>query len=75
MTPAGTVLQAIDAIKTELNQRVGFFTDSQKLVEAQRIEQRTHFDLELLDQIGFAGHRKLFAPSVRDARPANRRPR
>ncbi len=53
VTPRATVLRAIDAIKTELNQRVRFFTDSQKLVEAQRIEQRTRFDLELLDQIGF----------------------
>ncbi|RIX49650.1 MAG: excinuclease ABC subunit UvrB [Rhodocyclales bacterium GT-UBC] len=53
VTPRDTVLRAIEAIKVELRDRVEFFTRNQKLVEAQRIEQRTRFDLELLDQIGF----------------------
>lgn len=53
VTPRATVLRAIEAIKDELRQRIEFFTSNQKLVEAQRIEQRTRFDLEMLDQIGF----------------------
>ena len=53
VTPRATVVRAIEAIKNELRDRVAFFTAQQKLVEAQRIEQRTRFDLELLDQIGF----------------------
>jgi len=53
VTPRGTVLRAIDAIKEELRERIDFFNGNNKLVEAQRIEQRTRFDLELLDQIGF----------------------
>ncbi len=53
VTPRATVLRAIEAIKAELRERVDFFSKHQKLVEAQRIEQRTRFDLELLDQIGF----------------------
>ena len=53
VTPRATVLRAIEAIKDELRERIDFFTGSNKLVEAQRIEQRTRFDLELLDQIGF----------------------
>jgi excinuclease ABC subunit B len=53
VTPRATVLRAIEAIKEELRERIDFFTRSNKLVEAQRIEQRTRFDLELLDQIGF----------------------
>ena len=53
VTPRATVVRAIEAIKNELRDRVAFFTTRQKLVEAQRIEQRTRFDLELLDQIGF----------------------
>ena len=53
VTPRATVVRAIEAIKNELCDRVAFFTAQQKLVEAQRIEQRTRFDLELLDQIGF----------------------
>jgi len=53
VTPRDTVVRAIEAIKTELRERIDFFTKNSKLVEAQRIEQRTRFDLELLDQIGF----------------------
>ena len=53
VTPRSTVLRAIEAIKEELRERIDFFTRNNKLVEAQRIEQRTRFDLELLDQIGF----------------------
>ena len=53
VTPRATVLRAIEAIKEELRARIDFFTKNNKLVEAQRIEQRTRFDLEMLDQIGF----------------------
>ncbi|MDR2839268.1 MAG: excinuclease ABC subunit UvrB [Azonexus sp.] len=53
VTPRATVLRAIEAIKEELRQRIDFFTQNNKLVEAQRIEQRTRFDIEMLDQIGF----------------------
>ena len=53
VTPRATVLRAIDAIKEELRQRIEFFNREGRLVEAQRIEQRTRFDLELLDQLGF----------------------
>ncbi|MGE5945577.1 MAG: DEAD/DEAH box helicase family protein, partial [Betaproteobacteria bacterium] len=51
VTPRSTVLLAIEAIKAGLRERVAFFTAANRLVEAQRIEQRTRFDLELLDQI------------------------
>ena len=53
VTPRATVLRAIEAIKEELRERIDWFSKNNKLVEAQRIEQRTKFDLELLDQIGF----------------------
>ncbi len=53
VTPRETVLQAIETIKKELQTRIAWFTENNKLVEAQRIEQRTRFDLEMLDQIGF----------------------
>jgi excinuclease ABC subunit B len=53
VTPRGTVVRAIEKIKKELRERTEFFYQEQKLVEAQRIEQRTRFDLEMLDQIGF----------------------
>ncbi|MDI6749240.1 MAG: excinuclease ABC subunit UvrB [Rhodocyclaceae bacterium] len=53
VTPRATVLKAIENIKAELRERVEFFVRENKLVEAQRIEQRTRFDLEMLDQLGF----------------------
>ncbi|MBW7862349.1 MAG: excinuclease ABC subunit UvrB [Rhodocyclaceae bacterium] len=53
VTPRATVLRAIEAIKDELRERVAHFQTSGKLVEAQRIEQRTRFDLEMLAEMGF----------------------
>jgi excinuclease ABC subunit B len=53
VTPRATVLRAIEKIKEELRERVDFYSKEQKLVELQRIEQRTRFDLEMLDQLGF----------------------
>ncbi len=53
VTPRATVLRAIEAIKIELHERVKQFQKNQQLVEAQRIEQRTRFDLEMLSEMGF----------------------
>jgi excinuclease ABC subunit B len=53
VTPRATTLRAIEAIKIELAERIGFFHTQGKLVEAQRIEQRTRFDLEMLNEMGF----------------------
>jgi len=53
VTPRSTTLRAIDAIKLELAGRIEQFQNEGKLVEAQRIEQRTRFDLEMLNELGF----------------------
>ena len=53
VTPRETTLRAVEAIKLELRERIQFFQDAGKLVEAQRIEQRTRFDLEMLAELGF----------------------
>jgi excinuclease ABC subunit B len=53
VTPRSTVLRAIDTIKRELADRINTFQIDNKLVEAQRIEQRTRHDLEMLNEIGF----------------------
>ncbi|HMH17310.1 MAG TPA: excinuclease ABC subunit UvrB [Burkholderiales bacterium] len=53
VTPRATTLRAIDAIKIELAERIDFFQKTGKLLEAQRIEQRTRFDLEMLNELGF----------------------
>ncbi len=53
VTPRETTLRAIEAIKIELAERIKFFQDAGQLVEAQRIEQRTRFDLEMMVELGF----------------------
>jgi excinuclease ABC subunit B len=53
VTPRQTVLRAIDGIKVELKQRLEELVAAGKLVEAQRLEQRTRFDLEMLNELGF----------------------
>jgi len=53
VTPRETTVKAMEKIKKELVDRVDFYIKEGKLVEAQRIEQRTRFDLEMLNEIGF----------------------
>jgi len=53
VTPRETVMRAVETIKTELRERLEFFHSDGKLVEAQRLEQRTRFDLEMLQELGF----------------------
>ncbi len=52
VTPRDQVVAAIETIKTELAERIDHFVKEGKLVEAQRIEQRTRFDLEMLTEVG-----------------------
>jgi len=53
VTPRQTVLRAIETIKVELKQRLEDLIAAGKLVEAQRLESRTRFDLEMLGELGF----------------------
>ena len=53
VTPRSTVLNALEGIKAELRERIDYFSNENKLIEAQRIQQRTTFDLEMLNEIGF----------------------
>jgi len=53
VTPRHTVLRAIETIKDELRGRLAEFTAEARFVEAQRLEQRTRFDLEMLQELGF----------------------
>jgi excinuclease ABC subunit B len=52
VTPRERVVDAIATIKEELRERLDFFVKAGKLVEAQRLEQRTRFDLEMLQEVG-----------------------
>ncbi len=53
ITDEDNLAQAINDIETELSERIGFFKERNMLLEAQRIEQRTLFDLEMLREVGF----------------------
>src|SRR5579863_5978906 len=53
VTPRSTLLEAIDKIKAELKPRLDELRKANKLVEAQRLEQRTLFDLEMMAEIGY----------------------
>ena len=52
VTPRERVLAAVETIKVELRERVAQFVKDGKLVEAQRVEQRTRFDLEMMQEVG-----------------------
>ncbi|MEW8505451.1 MAG: excinuclease ABC subunit UvrB [Candidatus Thiodiazotropha sp.] len=53
VTPRETLLQAVDQIKLELQQRLRDLESANKLVEAQRLEQRTRFDIEMITELGY----------------------
>ncbi|MCU4358955.1 excinuclease ABC subunit UvrB [Acinetobacter ursingii] len=53
VTPKDNLSRAIDTIKVELQDQLKFFREHDKLIEAQRIDQRTRYDLEMMQQLGY----------------------
>lgn len=53
VTPRESLEKAVGTIKTELKSQLEFFKNNDKLVEAQRLEQRTRYDLEMIQQLGY----------------------
>lgn len=53
VTPREKLEQASDTIKVELAERLEYFRDNDKLIEAQRIKERTQYDLEMIQQLGY----------------------
>src|SRR5690554_1913461 len=53
VTPRETILAAIDRIKDELTERLEYLRNNDKLVEAQRLEQRTRYDVEMMQELGY----------------------
>ena len=53
VTPRETIEKAIDDIRDELTERLRFLKENNKLVEAQRLEQRTRYDLEMIKELGY----------------------
>ncbi len=69
VTPRETVLTAVENIKLELAERLDYFHARNKLVEAQRIEQRTRFDLEMLSELGFCKGIENYSRHLSGRRP------
>jgi excinuclease ABC subunit B len=65
--------QAIEDIEAELNEQVAFFKQEKRLLEAQRIEQRTLYDLEMLREVGFTSGIENYSRHL-DQRPPGSRP-
>ena len=74
VTPRETVLKAIETIKTELRSRLDEFVKDGKLVEAQRLEQRTRFDLEMLNELGFCKGIENYSRHLSGAAPGEAPP-
>jgi excinuclease ABC subunit B len=74
VTPRETVLRAIETIKTELRERLDFYIKEGKLVEAQRLEQRTRFDLEMLSELGFCKGIENYSRHLSGAKPGEAPP-
>ena len=69
VTPRERVLAAIDTIKVELRERLDELVKAGKLVEAQRLEQRTRFDLEMLQEVGHCKGIENYTRHLRGAAP------
>jgi excinuclease ABC subunit B len=69
VTPRATVLRAIESIKDELRERLEFFRRENKLIEEQRLEQRTRFDLEMMQEIGFTKGIENYSRHLSGAKP------
>ena len=74
VTPRETVLKAIETIKTELRTRLDEFVKDGRLVEAQRLEQRTRFDLEMLNELGFCKGIENYSRHLSGAAPGEAPP-
>ena len=74
VTPRETVLKAIETIKEELRTRLDEFVKEGKLVETQRLEQRTRFDLEMLNELGFCKGIENYSRHLSGAAPGEAPP-
>jgi excinuclease ABC subunit B len=71
VTPRDRVLSAIDTIKAELRDRLAELVAAGKLVEAQRLEQRTRFDLEMLQEVGHCKGIENYTRHLSGAQPGD----
>lgn len=73
VTPKDNLARAIGTIKNELKEQLKFFKDHDKLLEAQRIDQRTRYDLEMMQQLGYTNGIENYSRHL-SGRPAGEAP-
>ena len=73
VTPRENLERAVGTIKTELQERLAWFKANDKLVEAQRIEQRTKYDIEMIQQLGYTNGIENYSRHL-SGRPAGEAP-
>ena len=73
VTPKDNLSRAIETIREELKERLVFFRENDKLLEAQRIEQRTRYDLEMMQQLGYTNGIENYSRHL-SGRPAGEAP-
>ena len=71
ITTSSSLNRAIGTIKEELKQRVNYFESNNKLIEAQRIEQRTLFDIEMLQELGYCSGIENYSRHLVGTKPGN----
>lgn len=69
VTPKEKVMHAIEGIKKEFDERIEYFETHDKLLEAQRLSQRTKFDLEMLEETGFVKGIENYSRYLTDREP------
>ena len=74
VTSRDRILKAIDCIKEELVDRLAYLNKENKLVEAQRLEQRTLYDLEMLKELGFCSGIENYSRFLSDRQPGEAPP-
>src|SRR5690554_623009 len=65
-TPRETLLKAIDEVEEELEHRLKYLRDNDKLVEAQRLEQRTRYDIEMIRELGYCNGIENYSRQLSD---------
>ncbi len=73
-TPKETIRRAIQSIRVELRERLCEFKATNKLLEAQRLEQRTLFDIEMMEEMGFCPGIENYTRHLTGAKPGERPP-
>ena len=71
VTPAEQMVKAVEGIRTELRDRLDFFDKEGRFLEKQRLEQRTMYDLEMLDQMGFVQGIENYSRHLSDRSPGD----